>query len=86
MNRQQAITYVQARGDAVERARLAAIPWDEPPSEAVFRALAAPQKPDGGFVHWVQETSNVCDTAFVLFWFDDLKVYRGPMVDPDGRF
>lgn len=86
MNLQNAIAYVQARGDAVERARLAAILRDEPPSAAVLRALAAFQKPDGGFIHWVPEVSNVCDTASVLFWLDDLKVYRGPLVDPACRF
>ena len=31
-------------------------------------------------------TSNVCDTAFVLQWFDDLNVHRGPLVDPACRF
>lgn len=41
---------------------------------------------DGGFAYWIREVSNVCDTAFVLQWFDDLKVYRGPIVDPACRF
>jgi len=86
MDAEEAIAYVQARGDAVERARLAAILWDEPPSETALRELAALQKPDGGFAYWVREVSNVCDTAFVLQWFDDLQVYRGPIVDPACRF
>ena len=86
MNVHQAIAYVQVHGNAVERARLAAILWDEPLPEAVLQELAALQKPDGGFAYWVPEVSNVCDTAFVLQWFDDLKVYRGPMVDPACRF
>jgi len=86
MDPDKAIAYVQARGNTVERARLAAILWDEPPSEAVLRELAAFQKPDGGFGYWVRGVGNICDTAYVLQWFDDLKVYRGPMVDPACRF
>jgi len=86
MDTEKAIAYVQAHGNAVERARLAAILWDEPPPEAALRELAALQKPDGGFAYWVPEVSNVCDTAFVLQWFDDLKVYRGAIVDPACRF
>ena len=76
MNVEKAIAYVQAQGNTVERARLAAILWDEPPPEVALRELASLQKPDGGFAYWIRETSNICDTAFVLQWFDDLKVYR----------
>lgn len=83
---EQAIAYVQSQGNAVERARLAAILWDEPPPPAALRALAGLQKPDGGFAYWVPEVSNICDTAFVLQWFDDLHVYRGPIVDAACRF
>jgi len=83
---EKAIAYVQARGNIVERARLAAILWGEPPAEAALQELAAFQKTDGGFAYWVREVSNVCDTAYVLQWFDDLKVYRGPIVDPACRF
>lgn len=86
MDVEKAVAYVQERGNAVERARLAAILWDEPPSEAALQELTALQKPDGGFAYWVREASNVCDTAYVLQWFDDLKVYRGPAVDPACRF
>jgi hypothetical protein len=49
MDTEKAIAYVQAQGNAVERARLAAILWDEPPPEAALRELAALQKPDGGW-------------------------------------
>jgi hypothetical protein len=86
MNIERAIACVQARGNAVERARLAAILWDEPPPEAVLRELAALQRPDGGFAYWVRGVSNVCDTAYVLEWFDDLQVHQGPIVDPACRF
>jgi len=85
-NKEKAVTYVQTRGNAVERARLATILWGKPPPEAALRELAALQKPDGGIAYWIQGTSNVCDTAFVLQWFDDLKVYRGPIVDWACRF
>lgn len=86
MNVEKAIAYVQTQGDAVEQARLAAILWDEPPPKAALRELAALQKPDGGFAYWVREVSSVCDTAYVLQWFNDLRVCRGPMVDPACQF
>ena len=86
MDLEKAIARVQCRGNAVERARLAAILWEEPPPEAALRELAALQKPDGGFAYWVRKVSNICDIAFVLQWFDDLKVYRGPVVDPACQF
>jgi hypothetical protein len=63
MDLEKAIACVQAQGNTVERARLAAILWDEPPPEAALQELAAFQKADGGFGYWVRETSNVCDTA-----------------------
>jgi len=86
MDIRKAIAYVQARGGAVEQARLAAILWNEAPSKAALEQLANLQKPDGGFAYWVREVSNVCDTAYVLQWFDDLKVCQGPIADPACRF
>lgn len=86
MDTEKAIAYVQAQGDAVERARLAAILWNELPSDAALRQLAALQRSDGGFAYWVRETSSVCDTAYVLQWFDDLKVHRGAPVDAACQF
>ena len=86
MDVEKAIAYVQARGDAIEQARLPAILWDETPPEVALQELAALQKPDGGFAYWIREVSNICDTAYVLQWFDDLKMYRGPIVDPACRF
>jgi hypothetical protein len=47
---------------------------------------ASLQRPDGGFAYWVPEASNICDTAFVLQWFDNLKLYRGSALDPACRF
>jgi hypothetical protein len=86
MDVERAIAYVQAQGNVVERARLAAILWEEPPPDMVLEALAALQKADGGFAYWVPEASNISDTAYVLAWFDDLRVYRGSIVDPACRF
>jgi hypothetical protein len=88
MEVEKAIAFVQAQGNAVEQARLAAILWDEPPSEVVLKELAALQNPDGGFTYWLRpgHVSTVCDTAFVLQWLDDLKVYQGPIADPACRF
>ena len=81
-----ATAYVEERGNAIERARLAAVLRDEPPSEAALRALAALQRPDGGFTYWMPQVSNLCDTAYVLQWFDDLKVPKGPVVERACRF
>lgn len=49
MGLEKAIAYVQARGNTVERARLAAILWDDPLPEAVLQELVAFQKLDGSF-------------------------------------
>ncbi|MBM4429152.1 MAG: terpene cyclase/mutase family protein [Chloroflexi bacterium] len=86
MDLEKAVEYVHAHGNAIERARMAAILWDEPPSEAVLQELAALQKPDGGFAHGPREASNICDTASALEWLDDLKLYRGPIADAACRF
>ncbi|KPL21177.1 MAG: hypothetical protein AMJ93_10205 [Anaerolineae bacterium SM23_84] len=85
MNVDRAISYVRAEGDAVQVARLAAALWDEPPSDEALQQLAALQQDDGSFAYWVPQVGNVCDTAYVLQWFDDLKVYRGRLVDPACR-
>jgi hypothetical protein len=58
MDAEKAIAYVQTHGDVVERARLAAILWNEPPSEAALQELVALQKSDGGFAYWVREVSS----------------------------
>jgi hypothetical protein len=86
MRVEHAVTYTQEYGSAIQRARLAAILWDEPASEEALRALAALQRPDGGFAYWMPRVSNLCDTAYVLQWFDDLKVHKGPVVERACRF
>ncbi len=86
MEVEKSIAYVQGRGNAVERARLGSILWGEPPPEEALQALAARQGPDGGFAYWTPQVSNICDTAFVLQWFDDLKLYRGQIVDRACQF
>jgi len=83
---ERAVAYVEAHGNVIERARLAAVLWHEPPPEAALQELAALQRPDGGFGRWMPQASDVCRTTYVLHWFDDLKVYRGPIVDPACRF
>jgi hypothetical protein len=82
----KAIAYVQDHGSVIERARLAAILQDELPSKTALRELARLQNPDGGFAYWVPQASNLCDTAYVLQWFDDLKVHKGPVVERACRF
>ncbi len=86
MQIEKAISYINVKGNIVEKARLAALLWDKLPPKAVLKKLVTLQKPDGGFCYWVRQTSNICDTVFVLQWFDDLKVYRGPIVDPACQF
>jgi hypothetical protein len=86
MDLEKAVAFVRAHGNAVERARLAAILWDKPAPDVALQQLAALQQADGGFAYWVPQVGNVCDTAYVLQWFDDLKVYRGPTVDQACRF
>lgn len=86
MDAEKAIAYVSARGDVVERARLAAILWGRPPPEAALGELANLQELGGGFACCVPQVSNVCDTAYVLERFDDLGVHRGPVVDRACRF
>jgi len=88
VNVEKAAAYVQAAGDAVERARLASILRGEPPSEEALCALSRMQNADGGFSYWLPDRtiSTVCDTAYVLAWFDDLSMRSGPLVDGAVRF
>ena len=86
MDLDKAIAYVDAQGDVVERARLGAILWGEPAPQAALGKLAGLQQADGSFAYWIPQVGNVCDTAYILQWFDDLGVHRGPIVDPACRF
>jgi hypothetical protein len=88
MDGESAIEYVLVYGNAVDRARLAAILWDEQPSERVLEELAAFQNPDGGFAYRLQpgQVSSVGNTAFALRLYDDLKVRRGSTVERACRF
>lgn len=83
---ERALAFVTRRGNSIERARLASVLFGEQPSEASLRELAGLQKANGGFAYWVREVSNICDTAYVLQWFDDLKAYRGPIVERACQF
>jgi hypothetical protein len=86
MDVERAVAYVKALGSVAERARLEAILWGRPPPEAALQELAALQRPDGAFAYWVSQVGNVCDTAYVLEWFDDLGMHRSAVVDPACRF
>ncbi|MFX0019859.1 MAG: prenyltransferase/squalene oxidase repeat-containing protein [Promethearchaeota archaeon] len=86
MDIEKAIKFVRSRGNLIEKARLNAILWDKPAQKEVLRKLSTFQKSDGGFCCWIKEISNLYDTIHVLFWFDDLKLYRGPIVEPACRF
>jgi len=78
---EKAVAYVQAKGNIIEKARLASILWGKQPQRAVLNKLAEMQSPDGGFSYWVKGFSTVCDTVYVLIWFDDLSHRRGPLVE-----
>ena len=86
MDIEKAIKFVHDKGNEIEKARLDAILWDKPVQKEVLRQLAAFQRSDGGFCYWIQEISNIYDTVYILFWFDDLKLYHGPIMDPACRF
>lgn len=86
VDREKAIEHVQTHGNAIERARLAAILWQQPPPEEALQALAAMQQADGGFARRAGQTSSVSGTVRVLFWLDDLRTYRGPLAEPACRF
>ena len=86
MNIQKSLNYVKTHGNIVEKARLSAIIWDEKPSSEVLEELSSLQNPDGGFSYWVKGISNITDTCYILEWFDDLKVYKGEIVDPACRY
>jgi hypothetical protein len=88
MDVERAVAYVQAHGNSVDQARLAATLWDERPSERVRGELAAFQNPDGGFAYRLQpgQVSTVGNTAFALRLYDDLKVHRGATVERACRF
>lgn len=81
VNLEKAVTYVQAKGDIIERARLACILWGKPPQNAVLQKLAEMQNPDGGLPYWIKDFSTVCDTVYVLTWFDDISSRRGSLVE-----
>lgn len=86
VNVQKSLSYVKTYGNLVEKARLSAIIWEKKPSMEVLDELASLQKPDGGFSYWVKSISNITDTCYILEWFDDLKVYKGEIVDPACRY
>lgn len=81
MNIEKAIAHVQTNGDIIERARLASILWGKRPHKSVLQKLAEMQNPDGGFAYWIKDFSIVCDTVYVLIWFDDLSIRRGNLVE-----
>ncbi|MFX1312394.1 MAG: prenyltransferase/squalene oxidase repeat-containing protein [Promethearchaeota archaeon] len=86
MEIEKSIKFIRKNGNIIEKARLEAILWDKKPGIEVFEEIALFQKTDGGFSYWVKEISNITDTCYILEWFDDLKIYRGPIVDLACRF
>ncbi len=86
MDIKKAIDYVNTKGNIIEKARLAVILWNKKPKLDVLQKLGSLQKTDGGFSYWVKNISNICDTCYILEWFDDLKIHHSPIVDSACRF
>ncbi|MFX0083531.1 MAG: prenyltransferase/squalene oxidase repeat-containing protein [Candidatus Hodarchaeota archaeon] len=86
MNIPKSLKYVETHGSIIEKARLSAILFNKKPSSEILAKLGALQKPDGGFSFWVKGLSNITDTCYILDWFDDLKVYKGKIVDPACKY
>jgi len=80
INLDKAVAYVQSKGNIIEQARLDSIIWSKPPQKAVLQKLRTMQNPDGGFSFWIKEFSTICDTVYVLIWFDDLSLHSNPQV------
>jgi hypothetical protein len=80
--------FVNSHGDIIERARLKRIMFNNSPQDDVLETMAKMQHPDGGFSYWLPDknTSTVCDTAYILGWFDDLSVRNSPIVDAAINF
>lgn len=86
MDLQKAIAFIKLNGNLIERARVSSILWGEVPSKEVLKEVEKLQKPDGGFAYWCPQVSNICDTAYILQWLDDLKSYRNKIADRACRF
>jgi hypothetical protein len=86
INFDEAVSYVLQNGNIIEKARMNCILWDKSPSHDVLEELKSYQHPNGGFTYWVKEISNLCDTAYVLQWLEDLKIFRGPIAEPACKF
>ncbi len=86
MNIDDAIQFVLENGYIIEKARLKAIFFEEPVSNEVIDELSTFQNKDGGFSFWIKDVSNICDTVYILFWFDDLKIYRNRIVETACQF
>jgi hypothetical protein len=78
---EKAVASVKAKGNIIEQARLASILWKKKPEKKVLQKLAEMQNADGGFSYFVKGFSSVCDTAYVLIWFDELTLQRHPMAE-----
>lgn len=86
MNLQKAVTFIKQHGNLIEMARLSSILCGKSPSIEVLAEIAKFQKPDGGFTYWCPQVSNICDTAYILQWLDDLQSHRCDLSDRACRF
>jgi hypothetical protein len=86
MDLQKAISFVKLNGNLIEKARLSAVLYGQSPSTEVFSEVEKYQKPDGGFSYWCPQVSNICDTAYILLWLDDLESHRSEIADRACRF
>ena len=86
MDLQKAVNFVEQKGNLIERARLSSILYGQSPSMDALAEIAKHQKPDGGFAYWCPQVSNLCDTAYILLWLEDLQEYRSDLSEKACRF
>ena len=86
MDIEKAISFVKLNGNLIEKARLSAVLHGQSPSTEVLSEIEKYQKRDGGFSYWCPQVSNLCDTAYILLWLDDLESHRCEIADRACRF
>ncbi len=86
MDSNAGIGFVREHGNALEQARLCAVLWGDAPDHGVVSRLAEMQDRSGGFRYWIPDLGNICDTAFVLQWLEELGLHDHSLADAACRF
>lgn len=80
------IRFVRSHGNPIELARMATIVWGRVPGQAAVDGLVRMQDADGGFRYWAPGVGNICDTAYILQWLDDLGMHGHPISEAACQF